>query len=211
MPARLWPQRWAGSASESCWLSARSGRRRKPIRPPGRNQRLVELPCRMRPSLQNRFPAGTAAIPLHPAQPPNCEFAGTLEEMTFRAIVQLHPLPGSDFREALLRCAEECLDCGASCTACADASLSESDLAELTRVIRVCLDCADVCEATARIAVRQTRPDIRLVRATIEACAAACAACAEECDRHAAHHEHCRVCADVCRRCKAACDEVLAF
>jgi urease accessory protein UreG len=43
--------------------------------------------------------------------------------MTFREIVELHPLPGSEFREALLRCAEECLDCGASCTACADASL----------------------------------------------------------------------------------------
>ena len=134
-----------------------------------------------------------------------------LGEMTFREIVELHPLPGSEFRDALLRCAEECLDCGASCTACADASLSESDLWELTGVIRVCLDCADVCEATARIATRQTRPDSRLVRAMIEACAAACVACAEECDRHAAHHEHCRICADVCRRCKAACDEVLAF
>lgn len=155
--------------------------------------------------------AGTAAIPLHPAYASDCEFAGTLGEMTFREIVELHPLPGSEFRDALLRCAEECLDCGASCTACADASLSESDLWELTGVIRVCLDCADVCEATARIATRQTRPDIRLVRATIEACAAACVACAEECDRHAAHHEHCRICADVCRRCKAACDEALAF
>jgi hypothetical protein len=58
----------------------------------------------------------------------------------------------------------------------------------LTGVIRVALDCADVYEATTRIATRQTRPDIRLVHATIEACAAACVACAEECDRHAAHH-----------------------
>jgi hypothetical protein len=148
---------------------------------------------------------------MHPAYASDCEVVGTLGEMTFREIVALHPLPGNDFREALLRCAEECLDCGASCTACADASLSESDLWELTGVIRVCLDCADVCEATARIATRQTRPDSRLVRAMIEACAAACVACAEECDRHAAHHEHCRICADVCRRCKAACDEVLAF
>jgi hypothetical protein len=129
--------------------------------------------------------------------------------MTFRDIVALHPLPASDYRRALVRCAEECLDCGASCTACADASLSEHDLEELIGVIRVCLDCADVCEATARIATRQTRSDIRLVRATIEACAAACVACAEECDRHAAHHEHCRICADICRRCKAACDEAL--
>ena len=56
----------------------------------------------------------------------DCEFAGTLGKMTFREIVKLHPLPGSDFREALLRCAEECLDCGASCTACTDASPGES-------------------------------------------------------------------------------------
>ena len=77
--------------------------------------------------------------------------------------------------------------------------------------IRVALDCANVCDATARIATRQSRPDIRLVRAMIGACAAACVACAEECDRHAAHREHRRICADVCRRCEAACDEVLAF
>jgi hypothetical protein len=51
----------------------------------------------------------------------------------------------------------------------------ESDVVELTGVIRVCLDCADVCEATATISTRQTCPAIRLVRATIEAYAAACA------------------------------------
>jgi hypothetical protein len=66
--------------------------------------------------------------------PSGYEFEGTLGEMTFREIVELHPLPGSEFRDALLRCAEECLDCGASCTACADASLSERDVAELTGV-----------------------------------------------------------------------------
>ena len=66
--------------------------------------------------------------------PSGYKFEGTLGEMTFREIVELHPLPGSEFRDALLRCAEECLDCGASCTACADASLSERDVAELTGV-----------------------------------------------------------------------------
>ncbi len=35
-------------------------------------------------------------------------------------------------------------------------------------------------------------------------------ACAEECERHAAHHEHCRVGARVCRSCEAACDALLA-
>ncbi|MGB2875267.1 MAG: hypothetical protein WBB76_07300 [Gaiellaceae bacterium] len=130
--------------------------------------------------------------------------------MTFRKIVEEHPLPASDLRDVLLRCAEECLDCGASCTACADASLSESDALELRAVIRLALDCADVCNSTARGAIRQSSPDIRLIRAAVEASAAACVACAEECERHAAHHEHCRICAEVCRRCKAACDDVLA-
>jgi hypothetical protein len=45
----------------------------------------------------------------------------------------------------------------------------------------------------------------------LEACSAACLASAEECERHAAHHEHCRVCAEVCRRCKKACDDLLAI
>jgi hypothetical protein len=130
--------------------------------------------------------------------------------MTFREIVKLHPEPASDIRELLLRCAEECIDCAATCTACADASLSESDSRELTRVIRVASDCADACDVTARITIRQSAPDIRLIRGMVEGCAAACVACAAECDRHAAHHEHCRICAEVCRRCKQACDDVLA-
>jgi hypothetical protein len=46
--------------------------------------------------------------------------------MTFRKIVSVHPLPGSLIRQVLLRCAEECFDCAASCTACADVSLTEN-------------------------------------------------------------------------------------
>jgi len=66
---------------------------------------------------------------LHPSYASDCEFAGTLGEMTFREIVEQHPLPASAYRNALRRCAEACLDCGTSRTAWADASLSESDLA----------------------------------------------------------------------------------
>jgi hypothetical protein len=130
--------------------------------------------------------------------------------MTFREIINLHPHPSSLNRDALLRCIDECLDCAASCTACADASLSEPDVHEMVRVVRLCLDCADVCEATGRIVTRQTAPDLRFMRTVIEACATACVVCADECDLHAAHHEHCRVCAEVCRRCKGACDDLLA-
>src|SRR5919106_60674 len=91
----------------------------------------------MRPSSPEPLPmriAGTAAIPSHPTYAFGLRVRGTLGEMTFREIVELHPLPGSNLRDALLRCAEGCLDCGASCTACADASLSERDVAELTGV-----------------------------------------------------------------------------
>jgi hypothetical protein len=38
----------------------------------------------------------------------------------------------------------------------------------------------------------------------------ACRACADECEKHAAHHEHCRLCAEVCRRCDQACRELVA-
>ena len=130
--------------------------------------------------------------------------------MRFRQIMELHPQPIGVDREALVRCIEDCLDCGTSCTACADASVAESDVQEMVHCIRLCLDCAEACAATGRIVARQTAPDLTVIRAAIEACAAACLASAEECQRHAAHHEHCRVCAEECRQCKGACDDLLA-
>lgn len=131
------------------------------------------------------------------------------EKVTFQEIINLHPQPTGVDRDALVRCVEECLDCAASCTACADASLSEPDVQEMLRVVRLCLDCADECDATGRIVTRQTAPDVRLMRRMIEACATACVVCAGECDLHAAHHEHCRLCAEVCRRCEQACRDLL--
>ncbi len=98
--------------------------------------------------------------------------------MTFHEIINLHPHPSDVDRNLLLRCIEECLDCAASCTACADACLGESELAELRGCVRLNLDCADACEATGRIVTRQTSPDLRLIKATVEACAVACLACA---------------------------------
>ena len=130
--------------------------------------------------------------------------------MTFKQIFALHPKPTDLDHEVLLRCIEECLDCNASCTACADASLSEPDSQDLIGVVRRSLDCADVCEATAQVVTRQNACRLPVIRAVVEACATACLACAEECERHAAHHEHCRICAEVCRRCKKACDDVRA-
>ena len=130
--------------------------------------------------------------------------------MTFQQVFEVHPQPIGLDRAVLLRCVGECLDCAASCTSCADADLAEDDVREMARCVRLCLDCADTCAATGRIVTRQTAPDLRIIRAMVEACVVACAVCAEECDRFAAHHEHCRLCAEACRRCKNACDDLLA-
>jgi hypothetical protein len=83
------------------------------------------------------------------------------------------------------RCIASCLDCGAVCTSCADACLSESNVAEMAACIRLDLDCADLCGATARMVGRLTKPNKASMAATLQACIAACEACAAECGKHA--------------------------
>ena len=130
--------------------------------------------------------------------------------MTVRDMLAAHPRPNPLDRHLLVRCIEDCIDCAATCTSCADADLAEPDVAEMVRCIRLCLDCADACEATGRILIRQTEPDLGVLRAEIAACAMTCRASAEECEKHASHHEHCRICAEVCRRCEQSCRDLLA-
>jgi hypothetical protein len=125
-------------------------------------------------------------------------------------MLEAHPRATALDRDLLLRCIDECVDCAAVCTSCADADLGEPDVQEMVRCIRLCLDCADACDATGRILIRQTEPDLGVLRAVIDACTVACRACAGECDKHAAHHEHCRICAEVCRRCEQACSDLAA-
>jgi len=130
--------------------------------------------------------------------------------VTVREIIQTHPQPTSLDLEVLIRCIDECSDCAASCTSCADADLAEPDVQDLVRCIRLCVDCSDICTTTGRIATRQTAADAGVLRASVEACATACRVCGDECERHAAHHEHCRLCAESCRRCEEACRALLA-
>ena len=132
------------------------------------------------------------------------------EDVTVREIIDTHPHPADGDRDALVRCIDECADCDAACTACADADLAEPDVEDMIRCIRLCLDCAELCHATGRIATRQTQRDDSVLRAVVQACATACRASAEECDRHAEHHEHCRICARTCRSCEQACNDLLA-
>jgi hypothetical protein len=95
-----------------------------------------------------------------------------------------------------------------ACTSCAHACLAEDHVQELTRCIRLNLDCADVCDATGRVLTRQTSFEPQLAQSMLDACVQACRACAEECERHADHHEHCRICAEACRRCEQACSDL---
>lgn len=124
-------------------------------------------------------------------------------------MLETHPWPGHVDRQSLAACIEACFECAQSCTACADACLSEDTVSEMRKCIRLDLDCADICDATGRVLSRQTEYDAATSKAQLQSCREVCATCAEECERHAGHHEHCRVCAEACRRCEQACDELM--
>jgi len=100
-------------------------------------------------------------------------------------------------------------DCAQACMADTGCDLSEENVAEMARCVRLCLDCADVCIATAGVISRQAEYDVGVVAPLLEACAAACKSCGDECERHARMHEHCRICAEACRRCERMCRDLL--
>lgn len=143
-----------------------------------------------------------------PEKPPT-----TLEERMSVAARMLETYPqdlGGVDRGKLVACIEACIECAQACTACADACLSEESVARLAKCVRTNSDCADVCAATARLLSRHTGHDANVTAQMLHACVKACRACADECGRHAAHHEHCRICAEVCRQCERMCDELVA-
>lgn len=112
-------------------------------------------------------------------------------------------------REKLAECIAACFDCAQTCTACADACLSEDKVADLTKCIRSNLDCADICETTGRVLSRHTGYDANVTRSILEACRTVCRSCGDNCDEHSSMHEHCKICAEMCRRCEKACDELI--
>jgi len=101
-------------------------------------------------------------------------------------------------------------DCVQACTADVDADLSESDLADMVKCIRLCLHCTDVCASTLGVLSRPAEYDANVTKPLVQACVAICKSCGDECERHAAMHAHCRVCEEACRRCEQACRELLA-
>lgn len=100
-------------------------------------------------------------------------------------------------------------DCTMACITDTDADLSEPHLAEMVACIRLCQNCVDVCTATTGVLSRPAMWDTQVIRPQLEACVAICKSCGDECERHAAMHEHCRVCAEACRRCEQACRDLL--
>lgn len=111
--------------------------------------------------------------------------------------------------DVLVEALDALSDCVQACIADTDADLGEKDLADMVRCIRLCLDCTDVCEAALGVLSRPAANDLSVVRPLLESCVAICKSCGDECERHAQHHEHCRICAEACRRCESACRKLL--
>ena len=129
--------------------------------------------------------------------------------MSIQEMLRTHPAPWTH-EKAIVRCIEELVVCAGSCMVCADACLAEDGVAGLRRCIGLDLDCADVCDTTSRLLIRGSSADLELTRSLLLACVQACRSCGAECERHAEHHEHCRVCAATCLRCRKACEEAVA-
>ncbi len=126
-----------------------------------------------------------------------------------RQLLDSHPR-SFDFDASVLAAAIDALnDCAQACTADADDDLSEDNLTDMVKCIRLCLNCADICTAAVAVTSRLTAYDAAVTRPLLEACTAICRKCGDECERHAQMHQHCRVCADACQRCERACQELL--
>lgn len=130
---------------------------------------------------------------------------------TVDQLLESHPGTILGDEELLIQAIEGCFDCLQICEACADACLSEAEVQQLRRCIRLNLDCADICDATGRMLTRQTEPEVTVLRAQLQACIEACRACGAECAQHAEHMDmaHCRVCAEACRDCAESCDRLM--
>jgi Domain of Unknown Function (DUF326) len=128
-----------------------------------------------------------------------------------RQLLDSYPRAATVDAGALASTIEALSDCAEACTADADADLSEHELRDLVKCIRLCEDCADVCTAARNIISRQTDYDSGVTSPLMEACIRVCKSCSDECEQHAQRHAHCRVCLEACRRCEQACRELLAF
>jgi hypothetical protein len=130
--------------------------------------------------------------------------------MRVKEMLQTHPRQFQGDLEALTQCIEACYECAQTCASCADACLGEAKVASLIRCISLNLNCASICEATGQVLSRQTEAEWAFLLSQLGVCATACQLCGAECQKHAHHHEHCRVCAEACRHCEEACNRLMA-
>jgi hypothetical protein len=128
-----------------------------------------------------------------------------------RQLIDSYPRTAAVDAGALAATIDALNDCAEACTADADADLSEHELLELVKCIRLCQDCADVSTATRNVLSRQTEYDSGVTSSLLEACVRICKSCGDECEQHAEHHAHCRVCLEACRRCEQLCRDFLAL
>ena len=84
-------------------------------------------------------------------------------------------------------------------TACADACLSESDVAEVTDCIRACLDASDVATALIKVLSR-TGPTVQGTQALLGATAKMLSETSTVAAGHGDHHKHCRITAETTSR-----------
>ncbi len=94
-------------------------------------------------------------------------------------------------------------ECAWICNACSTACMNEKNVKDLTRCIKLDLDCVEVCRTAAVLAER----DSESLDVILSACAVICNKCAEECEKHK-HMEHCHTCAAICRKCAQACQQM---
>lgn len=93
---------------------------------------------------------------------------------------------------------ETCIACATACNHCAVACLEEEDVQQLTKCIRLDLECAIICRTTAELLSVASVYSQQICKI----CADICNACADECEKHAAKGlEHCKECAEACRLC----------
>lgn len=129
--------------------------------------------------------------------------------MLVNEMIDSHPDVQGNVNAQLVAAVVAAYRCAQACTACADACLAEEGVAELRQCIRLDLDCATLCAAFGEAGTRRTGSNETVLRKLMEACEEACRVCGEECERHAGHHEHCRLCAEACRSCAMACRDAL--
>ncbi|MHA3773032.1 four-helix bundle copper-binding protein [Verrucomicrobiota bacterium sgz303538] len=127
-----------------------------------------------------------------------------------KQMFESHPHKTKSDHDKAIECITACYSCHETCNVCADACLSEQDVAHQVHCIRTNTDCADVCLATAKVISRLTSTNKKLAGDLLRACITACEICGAECSKHAEKMKHCAICAEACRRCVAACQALLA-